>query len=208
MKKISVLIMLILCVAIGGVYAAWIYTGDNFQDFEQSLSSGMAQATTTSALGTIAVHKTDVSLTIDQKAEGDYDAVLLVSGTGFEVTFTPNPGHAGDAFDNFYLKATFVSHGSADNLYEGKEIYVPTSTEAIYIKMVKHEADEDINQVHYIGVLSASDVDTLVDLGGTFNLNEYKKWQDFYALEGNVTPTIVFSQATEEEVAAILAAQQ
>ena len=69
MKKISVLIALILCVTIGGVYAAWIYTGSTVSVAERTVSHGMATATTEGDVGILkVVCNSAVSVNIDHRS--------------------------------------------------------------------------------------------------------------------------------------------
>ena len=53
MKKLSVLIALVLCVTIGGVYAAWNYSQGTTASVDVSREINMAQVVTSGNKGTI-----------------------------------------------------------------------------------------------------------------------------------------------------------
>ena len=103
MKKLSVLIALVLCVTIGGVYAAWNYSQGNTASVNVSREINMAQVVTNGTKGTItATPQNNFAFLVDDIANdtpnGDgtytdikYKAVLV--GTGdIQINFTANPG--------------------------------------------------------------------------------------------------------------------
>lgn len=93
MKKLSVLIALMLCVTIGGVYATWTYAGtDDIADAFAEAKVTIADAELTGANGTYKV-ESNLVLTVDQKNE-DHEAELVFSANNsdpifLKVTFTP-----------------------------------------------------------------------------------------------------------------------
>ena len=78
MKKLSVLIALLLCVTISGVYATWSFVSENSDivDKKHETLVTLTDATTTGAAGTFTI-SSNLVLTIDQKAENDHTAVLV-----------------------------------------------------------------------------------------------------------------------------------
>ena len=93
MKKLSVLIALMLCVTIGGVYATWTYAGtDDIADSFAEAKVTIADAELTGANGTYKV-ESNLVLTVDQKNE-DHEAELVFGANNsdpifLKVTFTP-----------------------------------------------------------------------------------------------------------------------
>lgn len=93
MKKLSVLIALMLCVTIGGVYATWTYAGTNdIADAYAEAKVTIADAELTGANGTYKV-ESNLVLTVDQ-ANDDHEAELVFEANNSEpiflkVTFTP-----------------------------------------------------------------------------------------------------------------------
>jgi len=187
-KKISILITLILCVTIGGVYAAWAYTGTNVSSVDQTVSHGMTTATTDSDVGVLEVVHNDVNVVIDQTAVGNYLAKLVITGS-ITVKFTPNLGAPTEVVNNAIpAKATLYTKNAAENIYEGSEIYVsPTDS---YVDLVWEKQLDG----SFEATVSAAEIDTLLDLGANFVLDTHAKYEAFHNLEENVTLSIQFSQ--------------
>ncbi len=94
MKKLSTLIAMLLCVTIGGVYAAWTYAGTNdIADVMAEAKVTIADVELTGANGTYTI-TSNLVLSIDQANE-DHEAELVFSSTNGNpisvvVTFTPS----------------------------------------------------------------------------------------------------------------------
>lgn len=75
-RKISLLVALILCVTIGGVYAVWTYagTGENSQTIGKGINLTTSVQQGTEGAYTITVG--DIVFRVDQKGTGDYTPVL------------------------------------------------------------------------------------------------------------------------------------
>lgn len=97
MKKLSLLIAMILCVTIGGVYATWTYAGQKVSDASYESVLRLTDAVEEGAYGTYKV-ESNAKVFLDQNAVGDYTAVLKFAKNNVEdtrdifvtVTFTPN----------------------------------------------------------------------------------------------------------------------
>ena len=188
MKKISVLITLILCVTIGGVYAAWAYTGSTVSSVDRTVSHGLTTATTDGDVGILEVVHNDVDVSIDQTAVGNYLAKLVITGS-ITVKFTPNAGAPTDVVNNaISAKATLYTKNAAANAYEGSEIYVSPADS--YVDLVWEKQTDG----SFLATVSAAEIDTLLDLGADFVLDTHAKYQAFHSLEENVTLTVQFSQ--------------
>lgn len=191
MKKISVLIMLILCVTIGGVYAAWTYTDGEFKGTDRTVSHGLATATFDSDLGVLKIISNTVDVKINQKdnANHDYTAVLEITGA-ITIEFTPNPGALAQDIENLAVDATFYTNNHEANKYDSQLIYQTTGAK---VTISGTDWLEQSNGT-YQAVLDATEIATLVSLGN-FTLGTYQEYNDFHALEKNITLTIAFSQA-------------
>lgn len=120
MKKLSVLIALMLCVTIGGVYATWTYAGtDDIADAYAEAKVTIADAELTGANGTYKV-ESNLVLTVDQKNE-DHEA---------ELVFGSNNS------DPIFLKVTFTPAANAPQEIKDSavpsELYFTTTTEMEY----------------------------------------------------------------------------
>ena len=94
MKKLSLLISLLMCVTIGGVYAVWTYAGTNdIADGFAEAKVTIADAELTGANGTYAI-TSNLVLTVDQ-ANDQHEAKLVFASNNSDpiyltVTFTPS----------------------------------------------------------------------------------------------------------------------
>jgi len=100
MKKLSVLIAMILCVTIGGVYATWTYAGDKVSDFKYEAVVKLTAAETKGSYGTYKIDS-NLKVFIDQKSKSpaDFSAVLQIASADtnapyLKVTFTPDTSYA------------------------------------------------------------------------------------------------------------------
>ena len=188
MKKIPVLIMLILCVTFGSVYAAWIYTGQSVSSVDRTISHGMTTATTDGDVGIIEVINNTVDIAIDQTAPGNYLAKLSITGE-ITVRFTPNPGAPEDIVNNaIAVCATLYTKNAAENKYEDTEIYV--SPEGSFVDLVWEKQDNG----SFLATVNAGEIDSMLDLGGDFVLDTHAKYNTFHNLEENITLSLLFAK--------------
>ena len=187
-EKISVLIALILCVTIGGVYAAWAYTGNTVSTADRTLSHGMATATTEGDMGTLKVTENKIDIKIDQKATGDYHAVLVITGE-ITVTFDPKDGAPQDVVDNAIPAKCYLSAKNLDaNKYGESAIYKISDN---YIEL-EWEPQTDGT---FTATVTDEQIGTLISLGSEdFILDTHDEWQTFHDLEKGITITAYFAQ--------------
>lgn len=120
MKKLTLLIALMLCVTITGVYAVWTYAGTNdIADSFQEAKVTIADVELTGANGTYKI-ESNLVLTVDQANE-DHEA---------ELVFSSNDGEA------IYLKVTFTPATNAPQAIKDNavlsELYFGTTTTMQY----------------------------------------------------------------------------
>lgn len=94
MKKLSALIALMLCVTIGGVYAAWTYAGTNdIADSFAEVKVTIEDAELTGANGTYKI-ESNLVLTVDQANDAHEAELEFTANNGspifLKVTFTPS----------------------------------------------------------------------------------------------------------------------
>ena len=187
MKKISLLLVLIMCVTIGGVYAAWIYSESTAGTVDQTITHGMETATGESAVGILEIIHNDAAVLIDQGE--NYHAKLVTKGS-ITVRFTPNPGAADEVYtDAIPAVATIYTQNTELNLYDGHEIYVTPENAEVELVWQKVEGEN-----YFEAVLNANDIDELIDLGYDFVLDQYDEYLAFQTLEGKITLSILISQ--------------
>ena len=120
MKKLSLLIALMLCVTIGGVYATWSYAGTNdIADAYAEAKVTITDAVLTGANGTYTI-ESNLVLHVDQKNE-DHEA---------ELVFDSNDSNP------IYLKVTFEPSDFAPQTIKNEavlsELYFGTTTDMKY----------------------------------------------------------------------------
>lgn len=90
MKKLTLLIAMILCVTIGGVYATWTYTQNtDVADEKVNMTMNLTDVAFSGSYGTYKVDTSNVKLEIDPKEGTTHVTALYVTGD-IVITFTPN----------------------------------------------------------------------------------------------------------------------
>lgn len=89
-KRFSLLVVLALCVTIGGVYATWVYSqSDDVADITGATAITMTEATFTGTYGTYSVDTSQLSMVVDPKEGTTHTTALKITGD-LVITFTPN----------------------------------------------------------------------------------------------------------------------
>ncbi len=189
MRRLSVLVMLIVCVTVGSVYAAWTYKGTTVSAVDRTLSHGLTTATTDGDVGVLTVYNNNVDIAIDQTAEGNYEAKLKITGQ-VDFHFTPfkNQGVSEDILNNGIDAEAKIYLKNADtNLYDGKPIYI-ASSEGVDIVWEKEEDGT------FHGTVTAEQIASMLSISEGIVLDTHAKYQQFHALEENITITLQISQ--------------
>ena len=177
-RRMSLLVALALVLTVGGVYAAWIYSNTNATGVDVGFAHSMAAVSDEKTPnGTIAIVTNSAALKVDQKAAGDYTAVLAFEGS-IVVSFTPADGATDDVVANAIPVAVTaeILHAAA-NQYEGKDIY--SAGETVQLEWVK----QDSGAFH--ATLDAEDFAKLIKLGD-FELPTIDDYNAFKALEREI----------------------
>lgn len=122
MKKLSVLIALILCVTIGGVYATWTYTQNtDIADEQIHMTMNLTDVAYAGSYGTYRIDTSGLTMKIDPKEGTTHKTALYITGQ-IVITFTPNSVAPQEVKDNG-VDSTFQLTLTNDNwLYEGQKI--------------------------------------------------------------------------------------
>ena len=119
MKKLTILVALILCVTIGGVYATWTYSGAPATTSHKHVSVNLATANSENSKGIITNVYNSIDVLIDDG--GSYTAVAKFSGKmGF--IFTPAVGADDDIVANG-IKFAFTVEQATPLKYDGNNIF-------------------------------------------------------------------------------------
>lgn len=125
-RKISLLVALILCATIGGVYAVWTYagTGENHMSIAKGVNLTTSIQEGTEGAYTLTIG--DVVFTIDQRASGDYTPVLHADKAQHATSatmyfhFTPTEIASLEVENNCVV--SYISFSSSA-VYEGDNIF-------------------------------------------------------------------------------------
>ena len=124
MKKLSILVALLLCITIGGVYATWTYSGAIATQSHKHMSVNLATATETNPKGIITNVYNSMDVLINDG--GSYVAVAQFSGKmGF--IFTPAVGSDSSVIQNG-IKMAFKVEQHTPLKYNGNNIFNVTVT--------------------------------------------------------------------------------
>ena len=89
-KRFSLLVVLALCVTIGGVYATWVYSqSDDVADITGATAITMTEATFTGTYGTYSVDTSKLNMVVDPAEGTTHTTALKITGD-LIITFTPN----------------------------------------------------------------------------------------------------------------------
>lgn len=170
MKKLSVLIALVLCVTIGGVYAAWTYTNPkaDITDMQTGVLINISAATQEGAAGTYAIETNITGMSIDQTGtnpEGiDFHKAVLNYATSdnddpyikFTLKLKENTGN--DIFDTLNSTYSVAVTGASD--YDEEPIFVDHNANTDEIQWQYDSA----NDIYYYEITDMATEITLNDI--------------------------------------------
>lgn len=183
MKKLSMLIALIICVTVGGVYAAWTYTGSTLSSVDRTLSHGLTTATTDGDVGILTIASNTVDIAIDQKEAGDYTAVMNVTGE-VKVQFTPNNGAPDNVKENGVpIKVSVYINNPANSKYNDKDVYMANN---YYYDINNWTENGDI----FEAIIPNTEIVKMFKLNDGFVLDTHAKYLDFHDVEEDYIITL------------------
>ena len=122
MKKLGLLIAMILCVTIGGVYATWTYTQNtDVADEAVNINMNLTDVAYSGSYGTYKVDPSGLSLTIDPKVGTTHTTALYATGN-IVITFTPNSVAPSEVKENGVETTYSFSLANPNWKYEGQDV--------------------------------------------------------------------------------------
>lgn len=215
MKKLSILMALLLCLTIGGVYATWSYAGTNdIADAFAEAKATIADAELVGANGTYKV-ESNLVLTVDQ-ANDEHEAELVFSSNDgkpihLTVTFTPSTNAPKEIKDSavpseLYFGTSSTMQYPMDDKGNFKEDGEKTDIfkfgdENQYASNGIFEPNVNWNGPDSNGVftytLDEDDLKSMIQLSQTFKLDlksEHDKFRE--CLSGNITARVTDGTVT------------
>ena len=213
MKKLSLLITLLLCVTITGVYAVWTYAGTNdIADVYTEFKITIADVELTGANGTYVI-TSNLVLVIDQ-ANDDHEAELLFQSNDgkdiyLTVTFTPSKNAGQEIKDNAVPSELYFGT-TTDMLYKmDKDGNYSAEGTPTPILAFANPGDGELNDFINWGEPDANGVFTytmnkaqleeMISLSQTFVLDTKAEHDAFRtALNGNIVARVTDGIVTED----------
>ena len=122
MKKISLIMLLALCITIGGVYATWVYSqSDDVADITGATAVTMTEATFTGTYGTYNVDTNGLTMVVDPKEGTTHTTALKIDGA-LVIKFTPNTYAPADVKTGGVPSTFAFSLSNANWQYDGQNI--------------------------------------------------------------------------------------
>lgn len=195
MKRLSVLIAMILCVTIGGVYATWTYTQNtDIADEQIHMTMNLTDVAYSGSYGTYKIDTSALKMNIDPKAGTTHDTALYITGQ-IVITFTPNSVAPETVKENGVASTFQLTLTNNNWLYEGRPIVTLAHNEAEEITW--GQPDE---QGVFTFVISAEELAQHISLT-EFTLDTKAKYDAFnLALgQGQITITVSDGQVTHQQ---------
>lgn len=184
MKKLSIFVALILCVTIGGVYAAWIYSGNTIEPQVEPFVNKMGDKSTVGAAGAYHFSANSIDFAIEPDDQ-DSKHTTLVWGSG---TVTITFEAAGDITDADLTRAlnatiTIISDNIANGVYESSQIYTIVAGKSIQLNQSRWTNTPGTNK--WVATISASELEGFVTVAD-YHLPTSDEYEAFKLAHGDV----------------------
>ena len=181
MKKLTILVALLLCVTIGGVYAAWVYPGQSLGSLSDvPAPKEMVDATFEGASGAYSIEANTLHIAIDgdsgHKAYLDFTGSLVIKFTADDHIDPTDLQKALSAV----ITVTAVDINSA--VYDSTQIFTLDDT----YELVLDESDWSQSGLVYTYTFDASNLANAISIGD-FTLHTYTEYQAFSAEQVKTT---------------------
>ncbi len=180
MKKLSIIVALILCVTIGGVYATWVYPGNEMGQVIQPVSNVMAEANFEGSFGTYHTESNSLALQIDQAA-GSFNTELKYVGE-LKITFSPHanisPNQLAAALGaTVTVTAADLNMATYTDEQGTREIWSLSATPTFSLTEADW-TDTDGDGV-YTCIITCDKLNGIITMANTFDLLSYDKYLSF-----------------------------
>lgn len=203
MKKISLLILLALCVTVGGVYASWTYA-EVATDVKTNTETALkvTDPITNTARGVIDIHNT-LSLAIDDNS-GNYkpewdDAVTSANGGNVIINFTPNPGINPGTDGKIIIKYSFaISEGNSYTAHDGETYPIFNYTAPGTDATVFIEKEVEVSATEKTSItITFDEVIAALNVNGEFTVPTYEDYQDYVTAVNATKLTLTVTEVTD-----------
>ena len=179
MKKYGLLLTLILCVVVGGVYATWTYAQETTVPEVANVNVELAKSVSNNPKGTLQIGKNTLKIVVDDA--GGYNAGVTVEG---ELKFTFIAATGADTATASGIALKYALAGPVDCKYSNEDVFTVTTGEQLY----------DSGNVTLSGTITAANIQALIDINGTITLDTAEKYTSFAQAIGNPVFTLTISE--------------
>ncbi len=179
MKKFSLLIALCILLSIGGVYATWIYSGNQIDAQTTPFVSKMGGLDHEGNSGSYTFTENSLEFSVEPDSQDTKITTLVWTDGTIKLVFTPK-GDINDAMLNKALSATLTVElaSSTAGTYDGEDIYTIDSN----FKVVLTSTDwtEHNDGEYYTYTITADTIDDAISIG-SFHLPSEDDYTNFKA---------------------------
>ena len=196
MKKISLILVLVLCLTVGSVYATWTYTKyTDVLDEAVHKSMNLGKVESVGSYGAYEVDISGIYFTIDPKTGTTHTTALYVTGE-IVITFTPNPVAPQEVKDNGVASTFEFSLGNNNWLYEGQPIIALTHDASEAKHAIAWEKQPDGTFKYVLDAETIASHFTLTE----FVLDTKVKYDAYNGVlgQGQITITVSDGQTSQE----------
>ena len=176
MKKLTVLVALLLCITIGGVYATWIFAGDNIMSQTDPFVNKMGDVDTSTSAGSYHFVNNTINLIVEPESVDSYKADITWSGEAtlqFAANDTISAGPLNKAL-NAIITIEAIDIDLAT--YNGNKIYTLNNSFKIQLSEDSWAYDNATNTYSY--KITAAALADAVSIGD-FSIDNYDKYKEF-----------------------------
>ena len=176
MKKLTVLVALLLCITIGGVYDTWIFAGDTILSQTDPFINKMGDVDTSTSAGSYHFVNNTVNLVVEPENADSYKATITWTGD-VTLRFAANDTISADPLDRA-LNATVIIEAVdiTGATYGGTQIYTLNNAFKIQLAEDSWTHDEATNTYSY--KITAAALADAVSIGD-FTLDTYDEYRAF-----------------------------
>ena len=178
MKKLSILVALLLCITIGGVYATWIFAGDTIMSQTDPFVNKMGDVDTTTSAGTYHFVNNTINIVVEPESDSSYKAAVEWTGSvtlQFAANDTISEAPLAKALNAVItIEAVDILNGTYGE--EGAQIYFLDSSFKIELSEQNWTHDESTNT--YSCEITAAQLENSVTIGD-FTIDTYDEYRAF-----------------------------
>lgn len=177
MKKLSLLIVICILLTIGGVYATWIYSGNQIDAQTTPFVSKMGGLDHEGNSGSYTFTENSLEFSVEPDSQDTKITTIVWNNGSITLVFTPK-GDINDAMLAKALNATITVElaSSSAGEYKGETIYTVDSTFAL--TLTAQDWTEHNDGEYYTHAITAAEIEDAISIG-EFHLPSEDDYTEF-----------------------------